>query len=63
MVHMLLDHCRDALADAGDTDAVAELLAALLARGNGASFQRAAYRRSGRLSDVISAAVLVTESG
>ncbi len=27
------------------------------------AFQRAAYRRSGRLSDVISAAVLVTESG
>ena len=61
VVNMLLDHCRDALAEAGDTDTVTELLTALLARGNGASFQRAAYRRSGRLSDVISAAVLVTE--
>ena len=32
----------------------------LLARGNGASFQRTAYRRSGRLPDVISSAVAVT---
>ena len=63
VVSLLLDHCRDALADAGDADAVAELLAALLARGNGASFQRAAYLRSGRLSEVIGEAVLVTESG
>ncbi len=63
VVSLLLDHCRDALADAGDADAVAELLAALLARGNGASFQRAAYLRSGRLSEVIGDAVLVTESG
>ena len=63
VVNMLLDHCRDALADAGDTDAVTELLAALLGRGNGASFQRAAYRRSGRLPEVIGAAVLATETG
>ena len=61
VVHMLLDHCRDALAEAGEADTVTELLTALLARGNGASFQRAAYRRSGRLSDVISNAVHVTE--
>ena len=53
---------REALADAGDADTVAGLLAALLARGNGASFQRAAYRRSGRLPDVISSAVAVTGS-
>ncbi len=63
VVTMLLEHCRDALAEAGEADTVAELLTALLARGNGAAFQRAAYRRSGRLSDVIGAAVLVTESG
>jgi carboxylate-amine ligase len=62
VVGMLLDHCREALADAGDADAVAGLLAALLARGNGASFQRAAYRRSGHLPDVISSAVAVTGS-
>jgi carboxylate-amine ligase len=62
VVGMLLDHCREALADAGDADPVAGLLAALLARGNGASFQRAAYRRSGRLPDVISSAVAATRS-
>jgi carboxylate-amine ligase len=62
VVGMLVDHCREALADAGDADTVAGLLAALLARGNGASFQRAAYRRSGRLADVISSAVAVTGS-
>jgi carboxylate-amine ligase len=56
----LLDHCREALAEAGDADAVAELLAALFARGNGAAFQRAAYRRSGRLEQVVSSAVTAT---
>ncbi len=61
VVTMLLDHCRDAIAEAGEADTVTELLTALLARGNGAAFQRAAYRQSGRLSDVISSAVHVTE--
>ena len=61
VVNMLLDHCRDALADVGDVDTVTELLTALLTRGNGAAFQRAAYQRSGRLSDVIGDAVRVTE--
>jgi carboxylate-amine ligase len=60
VVDMLLVHCRDALADAGDEAVVANLLAALLARGNGAAYQRTAYRWSGRLSDVISSAVAVT---
>jgi carboxylate-amine ligase len=60
VAHALADHCRDALVDAGDADTVTELLAALLARGNGAAFQRAAYRRSGRLADVIANAVTVT---
>ena len=61
VVSMLLDHCRDALAEAGDADTGTELLTALLTRGNGAAFQRAAYQRSGRLSDVINSAVHVTE--
>ncbi|MBV9208904.1 MAG: glutamate--cysteine ligase [Actinobacteria bacterium] len=60
---MLLDHCRDALADAGEADAATELLTALLARGNGAACQRAAYRQSGDLSAVISSAVAVTGTG
>jgi carboxylate-amine ligase len=62
VVGMLLDHCREALAEAGDADTVAGLLTELLARGNGASFQRAAHRRSGRLPEVISSAVAVTGS-
>jgi carboxylate-amine ligase len=62
VVTALTDHCRDALADTGDAGAVAELLAALLARGNGASFQREEYRQSGRLPEVISRAVDVTGS-
>ena len=60
VVGMLLEHCRDALSDTGDADTVAALLTDLLARGNGASFQRSAYRRSGRLPEVISSAVEVT---
>jgi carboxylate-amine ligase len=60
VANSLLDHCRDALADTGDADAVKELLTALLAGGNGADFQRAAYRRTGRLADVISSAVTAT---
>jgi len=57
---LLVDHCRDALDDAGDTDAVTEMLSALLARGNGAAFQRTAFRRSGRLADVVTSAVAAT---
>jgi glutamate---cysteine ligase / carboxylate-amine ligase len=60
---LLLDHCRDALADAEEVDIVTELLAALLARGNGAAFQRAVYRRSGSLPEVIRRAVTVTANG
>jgi glutamate---cysteine ligase / carboxylate-amine ligase len=62
VVNALTDHCRDALADAGDAGAVAELLAALLARGNGAAFQREAYHRSGRLPEMIGRAVDITGS-
>jgi carboxylate-amine ligase len=60
VVNAVVDHCRDALADAGDSDTVTALLTALLARGNGAVFQRGAYRRSGRLRDVINSAVAIT---
>jgi carboxylate-amine ligase len=59
---LLLEHCRDALDDAGETDVVRGLLAALLARGNGAAFQRAAYRQSGRLADVVGRAVTATNA-
>jgi glutamate---cysteine ligase / carboxylate-amine ligase len=62
VVGLLIDHCRDALDDAADTDAVTEMLSSLLARGNGASFQRAAFRQSGRLADVVNSAVAATGS-
>jgi carboxylate-amine ligase len=57
---MLLDHVRDALADAGDSDTAAGLLDAILTRGTGASFQRNAYRRSSRLPSVAAAAAAIT---
>jgi carboxylate-amine ligase len=62
VVTALAEHCRDALADAGDAGAVAELLADLLARGNGAAFQREEFRRSGRLPEMIDRAASVTAS-
>ena len=36
------------------------MLSTLLARGNGAAFQRTAFRRSGRLADVVGGAVAAT---
>jgi carboxylate-amine ligase len=42
VANVLFEHVADALDDAGDTAAVRELLDALLARGNGAAFQRGA---------------------
>jgi glutamate---cysteine ligase / carboxylate-amine ligase len=42
VMNTLFDHVRDALDEAGDTAAVRELLDAVLARGNGAAFQRGA---------------------
>jgi glutamate---cysteine ligase / carboxylate-amine ligase len=57
---MLLDHVRDALDDAGDTGTVADLLAAVVKRGNGAAFQRSGYRASGDLPAVVASAVAAT---
>jgi len=54
----LLEHVRDALDEAGDADAVTELLRALLARGNGAAFQRSACRDRGLASMIESAAAI-----
>jgi glutamate---cysteine ligase / carboxylate-amine ligase len=56
----LLGHVSDALAEAGDTATVRELLAALLARGNGAAFQRNAYQHSQDLPQVVQSATAVT---
>jgi YbdK family carboxylate-amine ligase len=56
----LVDRVRPALADLGDLELVSELLAALLARGSGASAQREIYRRTGNLSAVVVHAVAKT---
>jgi carboxylate-amine ligase len=55
----LFEHVRHALDEAGDTEAVTELLRAVLARGNGAAFQRSA-RRHGSLASVIESAAAIT---
>jgi carboxylate-amine ligase len=60
VTNMLLEHVSDALADAGDSDTVADLLAAVLTRGNGAIFQRKTYRRSSHLPDVVTSAAAAT---
>ena len=57
---LLVEHVRDALADAGDTRLVTDLLDAVLYRGNGAAAQRSEYQRRGRLVDVITAAATTT---
>ena len=56
----LLDHVRDALDEAGDTAAVSDLLAEVLARGNGAAFQRSAYGGDGSMSEMIDSAAAAT---
>jgi glutamate---cysteine ligase / carboxylate-amine ligase len=57
VIEALAGHVRPALDDAGDLDTVTGLLDDLLARGNGAAFQRAAYQRGGRILDVITGAL------
>jgi carboxylate-amine ligase len=60
VVGLLLEHVGDALADAGDTGTVSDLMAAVLDRGNGAVFQRDVYGRSGSLPEVVSRAAAAT---
>ncbi len=56
VIGLLLEHVRDALADAGDLAAVTGLVAGLHRRGSGASFQRDAFRRTGLLREVVTSA-------
>ena len=56
----LLNHVRDALDEAGDTAAVSDLLAEVLARGNGAAFQRSVYGGDGSMSEMIDSAAAAT---
>ena len=57
---LLVEHVRDALADAGEYGTVTGLLGDVLQRGNGAAFQRQEYRRSGDLAEMVSRAVAIT---
>ena len=57
VVMALLDHVRPALDAAGDIPAVTDLLDAVLSRGNGAMFQRGAYRTASSLLDVVGGAL------
>jgi glutamate---cysteine ligase / carboxylate-amine ligase len=59
VANALLEHVRDALDQAGDTSTVTELLAAVLARGNGAAFQRSAHH-DGDLGRMIDSAATET---
>jgi carboxylate-amine ligase len=60
VVATLVRHVEEALEDAGDRVSVTSLLEAILARGNGAVFQRDVYQRCGELSGVAKQAVAVT---
>ena len=57
---LLVEHVSEALQDAGDDAAVASLLADVLGRGNGAAFQRAAYRDSGSVAGIATRAAAIT---
>jgi carboxylate-amine ligase len=59
VTNTLFEHVRDALDEAGDSTAATELLGAVLARGNGATFQRNACR-DGSLASVIESTVAIT---
>ena len=53
VVGEMLEHVRPALEAAGDDDLVAEGLRRVLTEGTGADRQRAAFRRTSRLTDVV----------
>jgi carboxylate-amine ligase len=49
----MLEHIREGLDRLGDLEEVCALVQETLRRGNGADRQRAAFKRSGRLEDVV----------
>ena len=63
LVRGLLAFVRPALEAQGDWDEVSALVDATLGQGNGAVRQRAAYRRAGRLEDVVDLLVEETARG
>ena len=63
LVERLLDHVRPALEQHGDLEQVTALVQERLSAGTGASRQRAALRRRGRMRDVIELLIEETEAG
>ena len=62
-IQKLLDFARSALEETGDWDEVSGLVRETLERGNGATRQRAAYRRTGSLEAVVDMLVEETARG
>jgi len=62
-VERLLAFVRPALEVEDDWDEVSALVRATLQHGNGAARQRAVYRRTGRLEDVVDSIIKETEKG
>jgi carboxylate-amine ligase len=60
VISALHDHVLDALEEAGDAAYVHESLQRILSNGTGASAQRQAHDRNGRLSDVVTHAISIT---
>ncbi|HZZ46320.1 MAG TPA: glutamate--cysteine ligase [Pseudonocardia sp.] len=56
----MLAHLEESLESYGDLEAVREMLADLIGRGNGAARQQREYRRTGQLTDVVKMAVRTT---
>ena len=63
VVQKLLDFARPALEELGDWEEVSGLVRETLERGNGATRQRAVYRRTGRLEAVVDMLVEETARG
>ncbi|GGZ97004.1 glutamate--cysteine ligase [Streptomyces echinoruber] len=61
VLHGLLDHVADALADHGDLEHAREAMAALLRDGNGARVQRELLEETGSLRDVVAECVRRTQ--
>ena len=60
LVGSFLEEVRPALEEAGDLEEVTGLVRATLAGGTGAARQRAVFRRTGRLEDVVDLVVETT---
>jgi carboxylate-amine ligase len=63
MIEKLLAFVRPALEEGGDWEEVSTLVRDTLERGNGASRQRRAYERAGRLEDVVDMLIEETAQG